>query len=137
MKPNYLIVAIALLVGFGGGVAFHRWGIASFNRYQLISGGSAGNAFRQDTQTGDTWLITSTGLETLVIPPDAQVSLASAKQLYDALKDAGILDAKSQPPGTIAPQTLRDWAIQMNRISAKEGRASSGIYDPAALRSPK
>ena len=148
MKPNYLLAALALLAGFGGGVAFHRWGIeprggnqliraGSAGRYQLISGGSAGNVFRQDTQTGDTWLITSTGIETLVLPPDAQFSFDKAKDLYETLKGAKILETGANTTGIHPVETLRDWAIRMNRMTAKEGQASSGIYDAAALRSAK
>ena len=137
MKTNYLIAVIALLAGFGGGVAFHHWGLASPTRYQIVSGGAAGNAFRLDSQTGDTWLITATGLETLVIPPDTQLSLDSAKDIFKTLKDAGAFNTKIQPDGGFAPQALRDWAIQMNRLTSKDGRASSGLYDAAAQRNSK
>ena len=148
MKPNYLLAAIALLAGFGGGVAFHHWGIAyrgqyqsssggPGGRYQIISGGSAGNDFRQDTQTGDTWLITSTGIETLVLPADAQISFDKAKNLYESLRDSKTFEAGATANGIHPVETLRDFAIRMNRMTAKDGQASSGIYDAAALRSAK
>jgi len=126
MKSHYFIVALSLLVGFVVGVAFCHWGPTSSHRYQIAIAGQAGNAFQMDTQTGDTWLLTSSGQKMLTIPPSDPYTKEEITSLYTTLKDAKVVKDIS----------LHGWAVQMNILSGTNGH-SSGKYDAILLNSNK
>ena len=127
MRSYYFIIPLALVIGFGAGVAFSRWGQQSPKRYQIASAGQAGNAFRLDTQTGDAWLLTASGEETFVTPPTPPLTKESITELYTTLKEGNV-------PGL--PQSLRAWAIKMNQMTGTNGR-SSGAYDAVLVHPSK
>ena len=120
-----LVTLLSLAIGFGAGIAFQVSRSVPGQRYQIISAGQSGNAFRMDVVTGDTWLLTPSGDETLVLPPEPQFTLKQISDLHKTMKDAKV-------DGT--PETLRDYSIQMNHLSDAANR-KRGLYDNGALRS--
>ena len=115
------IAILALFAGFCSGVIFQNWRSTPPPRYQIISSGQSGNAFRLDVVSGDTWLLTPQGEETLVLPPGPQVTRQAVIDLHKSMRDGNVPDT---------PETVRDFAIKMMREAGVRG-----VYDNGALRS--
>jgi hypothetical protein len=122
MKTLIPVAILSLFAGFFSGVFFQSWRSTLPPRYQIVSSGQSGNAFRLDVVSGDTWLLTSQGEETLVLPPGPQLTRKGISDLHKTLRDANVEDI---------PETVRDYSIKLTR-DRPENR---GLWDNGALRS--
>ena len=94
MKTLIPVAILSLFAGFFTGVIFQIWRSTPPPRYQIISSGQSGNAFRLDVVSGDTWLLTPQGEETLVLPPRTAIAQEMGAALVRAAFSSNIKERR-------------------------------------------